>query len=200
MFLAIGSLYYKKGLLVVPIFVQETILSIKYCFQVMIAQVHAGMWRRNGYSLSNQIFFYHNVKCRGEMLDKDVVLLQIGASLIESNEFLIHTLNKYGLIYWASDDFEINSIKSSEEDTMKQTINMVEEFLSLLIVITGERFVPGVGKVTQDECIKNEIIHQLFIHPLTHSEVNKTLPDDVNHETGMERVINEVATYKKQVS
>lgn len=165
--------------------------------QVMIAQVHAGMWRRNGYSLSNQIYFYHNVKCRGEMLDKDIVLLQFGASLIESNEFLIHILNKFGLLNWASADFETNSIKNPEEDGMKPTVNMVEEFLSLLITIIGERYVPGVGKVSADDCIKNEIIHQLFIKPLSHSELNKTLPDDVNHETGMENVIDAVATFKK---
>lgn len=165
--------------------------------QVMIAQVHAGMWRRNGYSLSNQIYFYHNVKCRGEMLDKDIVLLQVGASLIESNEFLIHVLNKFSLLNWSSSDFESYTFKYPEEEGIKQTVNMVEEFLSLLITIIGERYVPGVGNVTVDDCIKHEIIHQLFIKPLSHSELNKTLPDDVNHETGMEKVIGEVATFKK---
>lgn len=43
----------------------------------MIAQVHAGMWRRNGFALLNQLYFYHNVKCRAEMLDRDVVMLQV---------------------------------------------------------------------------------------------------------------------------
>jgi E3 ubiquitin-protein ligase UBR2 len=43
----------------------------------MIAQVHAGMWRRNGFALLNQLFFYHNVKCRAEMLDRDVLMLQV---------------------------------------------------------------------------------------------------------------------------
>ncbi|CAB0016925.1 unnamed protein product [Nesidiocoris tenuis] len=165
--------------------------------QVMIAQVHSGMWRRNGYSLSNQIFFYHNVKCRGEMLDRDIVLLQFGAALIESNEFLIHVLNKFGLINWANTDYETASSKNPEEDCIKQTINMVEEFLSLMITIIGERYVPGVGKVSVDDCVKNEIIHQLLIKPLLHSEVDKALPDDINDESGMEKVINEVANFKK---
>lgn len=44
---------------------------------VLCAQVHAGMWRRNGFSLVNQIYYYHNVKCRREMFDKDIVMLQI---------------------------------------------------------------------------------------------------------------------------
>lgn len=74
-------------------------------------QVHAGMWRRNGYSLLNQLYFYHNVKCRSEMMDRDILLLQLGASLIESNEFLIHVLNKFNLMNWAHADFETNTLK-----------------------------------------------------------------------------------------
>jgi E3 ubiquitin-protein ligase UBR2 len=54
-----------------------------------------------------------------------------------------------------------------------------------------------VGRVTLDNCLKREIIQQLCIKTLSHSELNKTLPDDVHHETGMERVINEVADFKK---
>lgn len=72
---------------------------------VLCAQVHAGMWRRNGFSLINQvsdsetvkvfgfrswavcgsinggvvfqIYYYHNVKCRVEMFDKDIIMLQV---------------------------------------------------------------------------------------------------------------------------
>lgn len=165
--------------------------------QAMISQVHAGMWRRNGYSLIHQLYFYHNVKCRTEMLDKDIVLLQAGAALIESNEFLIHILNKFNLVNWAQQNFETAMLKTWEEDSIRQTINLVEEFLALLITIIGERYVPGVGRVTVDNCLKREIIQQLCIKPLSHSELNKTLPDDVHHETGMERVINEVADFKK---
>ena len=165
--------------------------------QTMISQVHASMWRRNGYSLLNQLYFYHNVKCRTEMLDRDIILLQAGASLIENNEFLIHILNKFNLLNWADPEFEINTLKNPEEDSIRQTINLVEEFLGLLNIIVGERHVPGVGQVTEDDRLRKEIIQQLCIKPLSHSELNKTLPDDVHHETGMERVIDDVADFKK---
>lgn len=109
----------------------------------MVAQVHAGMWRRNGYALLNQLYFYHNVKCRSEMLDRDIVQLQIGASLLESNEFLIHALNKFNLIGWAQLDFEEVCPRNPEEDSMRMVINLVEEFLGLLI--TSESFRPASG-------------------------------------------------------
>lgn len=178
----------------------EQIIDPVLTAQAMISQVHAGMWRRNGYSLLNQLYFYHNVKCRSEMLDRDIVLLQVGASLIESNEFLIHVLNRFNLLNWVQPDFEVNAL-NPEEDSMRQTINLVEEFLGLLITIIGERYVPGVGQVTADDRLKKEIIQQLCIKPLSHSELNKTLPEDVvyNVQSELERVIHEVAEFKKPV-
>lgn len=167
--------------------------------QVMIAQVHAGMWRRNGYALLNTLFFYHNVKCRTEMLDRDITLLQIGASLIESNEFLIHVLNKFNLINWAMTNFEVKCLKSPEEDSMRQTVNLVEELLHLLIVIIGERYMPGVSNVTDEDRVKKEIIQHLCIKPLPHSELIKTIPEDLAHETALDDVIQELADFKKPV-
>lgn len=165
--------------------------------QVMIAQVHAGMWRRNGYALLNQLYFYHNVKCRTEMLDRDIILLQVGASLIESNEFLIHLLNKFNLLNWASPFYETNGPKDTEDDTVRQTITLVEEFLQLAIVIVGERHIPGVSEVTPQDRIKKEIIQHLCIKPLLHSELNKIIPDDLVHETSLDEIIHDLATFKK---
>lgn len=164
------------------------------CTQTMIAQVHAGMWRRNGYSLLNQLYFYGNVKCRTEMLDRDVVVLQIGASLIESNEFLIHVVNKYGLMNWVN-------VSHEEEDAnnVSTVVNMVDELLELLIVVVGERFVVGLGCVTEEDCVRKELVQQLCIKNFSHSELSKALPEvQQAHETDvMERVIEEIATFRK---
>ncbi|KAL1110193.1 hypothetical protein AAG570_008270 [Ranatra chinensis] len=170
--------------------------------QVMIAQVHAGMWNENYISLFHHVRSYSDVKCRGEMLDRDIVLLQYGASLIESNAFLIHVINKFGLFNWANPKFDDETPNNPEEDTMRLTVILVEEFLSLIITIIGERYNPGVGKVTSDDCIKKEIIQQLCIKRLSHSELKHALPDDPSNEHIMERVAADVAVFKtfRQVS
>ncbi|OWK13501.1 UBR2 [Cervus elaphus hippelaphus] len=63
-------------------------------------------------------------------------------------------------------------------------------------LLTGERFSPGVGQVNATDEIKREIIHQLSIKPMAHSELVKSLPEDENKETGMESVIEAVAHFK----
>lgn len=176
----------------------EQIIEPVLCTRTMISQVYAGMWRRNGYSLLNQLYFYRNVKCRSEMLDRDTVILQMGASLIESNEFLIHIMSKFNLLTWTEKDFK-PVLSNTEEDTIRQIVNMIDEFLELLIVIIGERYTPGIGQITEDDRIKKEIIQQLCIKPLSHSELNKALNDEHSggHDNDIEPVIHEIAVFEK---
>lgn len=47
------------------------------------------------------------------MLDRDVMLLQIAATLIDSNEFLVHLLNRFNLMNWARDDYELKYLRVS---------------------------------------------------------------------------------------
>uniref|UniRef100_A0A452U648 E3 ubiquitin-protein ligase n=1 Tax=Ursus maritimus TaxID=29073 RepID=A0A452U648_URSMA len=134
---------------------------------VLCAQVHAGMWRRNGFSLVNQIYYYHNVKCRREMFDKDIVMLQ-------KEYIVLHELKVCCL-----------------------SIVIMLNVCIYIFALTGERFSPGVGQVNATDEIKREIIHQLSIKPMAHSELVKSLPEDENKETGMESVIEAVAHFRK---
>uniref|UniRef100_A0A8C6QT21 E3 ubiquitin-protein ligase n=1 Tax=Nannospalax galili TaxID=1026970 RepID=A0A8C6QT21_NANGA len=166
---------------------------------VLCAQVHAGMWRRNGFSLVNQIYYYHNVKCRREMFDKDIVMLQTGVSMMDPNHFLMIMLSRFELyqIFSTPDYGKRFSSEVTHKDAAQQNNTLIEEMLSLIIMLVGERFNPGVGQVSATDEIKREIIHQLSIKPMAHSELVKSLPEDENKETGMESVIEAVAHFKK---
>ncbi|XP_013889315.1 E3 ubiquitin-protein ligase UBR2 [Austrofundulus limnaeus] len=69
--------------------------------------------------------------------------------------------------------------------------------LHLIIMVVGERYVPGVGQVELFDEVRREIIHQLSIRPMAHSELVKALPENGNKETGLEQVIDSVASFKK---
>ncbi|XP_045150705.1 E3 ubiquitin-protein ligase UBR2 [Echinops telfairi] len=168
------------------------------CF-VLCAQVHAGMWRRNGFSLVNQIYYYHNVKCRREMFDKDVIMLQTGVSMMDPNHFLMIMLSRFELyqIFSTPEYGKRFSSETAHKDVVHQNNTLIEEMLYLIIMLVGERFNLGVGQVSATEEIKREIIHQLSIRPMAHSELVKSLPEDENKETGMESVIDSVAHFRK---
>ncbi|XP_011482545.1 E3 ubiquitin-protein ligase UBR2 isoform X1 [Oryzias latipes] len=163
---------------------------------VLCAQVHAGMWRRNGFSLINQIYYYHNVKCRLEMFDKDTIMLQAGASMMDPNHFLMMVLSRFELFHIFSSADIRKRFREANKDFVQQN-TLIEEMLHLIIMVIGERYVAGVGKVEPLEEVRREIIHQLSIRPMAHSELVKALPENGNKETGLERVIDSVALFKK---
>ncbi|XP_021389203.2 E3 ubiquitin-protein ligase UBR1 isoform X3 [Lonchura striata] len=159
---------------------------------VLVAQVAAEMWRRNGLSLISQVFYYQDVKCREEMYDKDIIMLQIGASLMDPNQFLLLILQRYELV----DAFK-KMKPTKDQDLIKQYNVLIEEMLQILIYVVGERYVPGISNVTKEDVIMREIIHLLCIEPMAHSAITKSLPENENNETGLENVIDKVATFKK---
>ncbi len=52
---------------------------MEYCSRaiVLAVQVTAGMWKRNGYSIVNQIINYQYHHSKEIMYDKDVLMLQV---------------------------------------------------------------------------------------------------------------------------
>uniref|UniRef100_A0AAX7VGP7 E3 ubiquitin-protein ligase n=1 Tax=Astatotilapia calliptera TaxID=8154 RepID=A0AAX7VGP7_ASTCA len=161
------------------------------CF-VLAAQVSAEMWRRNGLSLVSQVYYYQDVKCRDEMYDKDIVMLQVGvtASKMDPNHFLILVLLRFEL-------FDYFNRSCSSKDQLTQWNRLTEEMLYLLIAIIGERYVPGISQLTKEDVTMREVIHLLCIEPMAHSSLVKALPENESHETGLETVITKVATFKK---
>uniref|UniRef100_A0AAY4AT50 E3 ubiquitin-protein ligase n=1 Tax=Denticeps clupeoides TaxID=299321 RepID=A0AAY4AT50_9TELE len=139
---------------------------------VLAAQVSAEMWRRNGLSLVSQVYYYQDVKCRDEMYDKDVMMLQIAASKMDPDLFLILILLRFEL-------FEIFNGSCSSKDKVR------------------ERYVPGISDVTREDVTMREVIHLLCIEPMAHSSLVKGLPENESHETGLETVIPKVATFRK---
>uniref|UniRef100_A0A7N5ZZ28 E3 ubiquitin-protein ligase n=1 Tax=Anabas testudineus TaxID=64144 RepID=A0A7N5ZZ28_ANATE len=164
---------------------------------VLCAQVHAGMWRRNGFSLINQIYYYHNVKCRVEMFDKDIIMLQAGASMMDPNHFLMIVMSRFELFHIFSCADVRKRYREANKDLVQQNNTLIEEMLHLIIMVVGERYIAGVGQVEPFDEIRREIIHQLSVRPMAHSELVKALPENGNKETGLERVIDNVASFKK---
>uniref|UniRef100_A0A9J2QBD1 E3 ubiquitin-protein ligase n=1 Tax=Ascaris lumbricoides TaxID=6252 RepID=A0A9J2QBD1_ASCLU len=153
---------------------------------VLCAQSQAQMWRRNGFSLINQIHNYLSPLCRTEMFDRDVLMMQVGAALSPPDVFLIRLLNRFALHNWAEVGFEEHRSSSptgsTPEELSKSTVTLAEEMLHLLISIigdrlrySGERFMPGVGVCTRKAMLRREVLHILATGPKPFSKVALSL-------------------------
>lgn len=67
------------------------------------------------------------------------------------------------------------------------------------LLSTGERYMPGVGRVSADDFMRREIIHRLCLRPMTHSELIKALPlldNELEDEEGVDGIIESVSIFK----
>ena len=91
------------------------------------------------------------------MEDQDITMLQLAGANMNPNDFLINIINKFNLVPWT----QVNFMKfhkfckfvynfwffqvdfnCNEDDSIRQVNTLAEEFLSTLIYILSERFVP----------------------------------------------------------
>jgi E3 ubiquitin-protein ligase UBR2 len=148
---------------------------------VLVSQTNAGLWKRNGFALLSQVYFYSNIKCRQEMFDRDILCLQMGASMMEPNEFLVNLLSRYGLFaFFTEENFELPSESLPDDLKLEYLIPMSEDFLELLIQVISERYEPFLSQIDSSKRLERECIHQLCVSPMAHSDLVKNVyPDNV---------------------
>ncbi|XP_015779169.1 PREDICTED: LOW QUALITY PROTEIN: E3 ubiquitin-protein ligase UBR2-like [Acropora digitifera] len=142
-----------------------------------------------------QVYNYLNVRGRSIMFDKDVVMLQVVASCLDSDYFIAALLDKFGLVEWSKPDFNDSRY---DQEKLNQKMTIAESFMSMLIAVIGERYSPGIGCVSSNEFMRREIIHKLCLRPMTHSELVKALLSDSDQEDDecIDAIIDSVSTFK----
>ncbi len=119
------------------------------------------------------------------MYDRDIVLLQLCAALMGSSSFILAALHRFNLLHWAREDFDqqqqlllqqqAHGKKGpSEEDTLRQTLCIAEEFLRLIIILSLERFTPGIGQVrwlTLVSCVRKHAERNFYCCRLMRTNV-----------------------------
>lgn len=179
--LAGGASRYNMSLVnllrITPDEIRDPLLLMEPCSRsvVMASQVLAGMWKRNGYGVLNQALHYQLHLSRAIMYDKDIIMLQSMAAILDPGVFLYALLYKYRLEKWlVNPQNSLKDRKERGEDAVRFLISELEEFLFLLIVIFCERYKPGIGEgMTSTDTIRRELIHILFLGPLPHSHIMK---------------------------
>ncbi|CAA2964318.1 E3 ubiquitin- ligase PRT6-like isoform X1 [Olea europaea subsp. europaea] len=162
-------------------FVMEHPLRIR----VFSAEVHAGMWRRNGDAPILSSEWYRSVRWSEQGQELDLFLLQCCAALAPADLYVKRILERFGLSNYLS----LNLNPSSEHES-----TLVAEMLTLLIQIVSERRFCGLTTV---ECLQRELVYKLSIGDATRSQLVKSLPRDLSKIGKLEEILETIAEYSR---
>ncbi|KAJ8570714.1 hypothetical protein K7X08_037686 [Anisodus acutangulus] len=160
-------------------FIMEHALRIR----VFCAQVHAGMWRRNGDAAILSCEWYRSVRWSEQGLALDLFLLQCCAALAPADLYIRRILERFELSNYLSFNLE----RPSEYEPA-----LVQEMLTLIIQIVKERRFCGL---TSSECLQRELVYRLSIGDATHSQLVKSLPPDLSKIDKFQEVLDRIAMY-----
>ncbi|KAK4766943.1 hypothetical protein SAY86_014694 [Trapa natans] len=151
--------------------------------RVFVAEVHAGMWKKNEKAALLLCEWYHSVKWSGQSLELDLFMLQFCAALAPPDLYVRRIVERFEL----SDYLLLNPARSSEYEPV-----LVQEMLTLIIQIIKERRLCGL---TTAESLRRELIYKLAAGDATHSQLVKSLPRDLAKISMLQEVLDTVASF-----
>ncbi|XP_031396412.1 E3 ubiquitin-protein ligase PRT6 [Punica granatum] len=151
--------------------------------RVFVAEVHAGMWKKNGEAALLSCEWYRSVRWSEQGLELDLFMLQCCAALAPPDLYVKRILERFGLSNYLS----LNPARASEYEPV-----LVQEMLTLIIQIVKERRFCGL---TTSESLRRELVYKLAAGDATHSQLVKALPRDLSKFSRLQEVLDTVASY-----
>ncbi len=149
---------------------------------VKLAQIRCNMWVRNGFVIRSQAHHYRDNSMRGIMYDQDLLLIQAGFALIDTDRFLLAILERFRLLPWFN---QIESTGDKPYDAV-QGVFLAEEFLFLITTCLTE--MSSVCAWSIEAQIRREVIHFLALGQGTFSDVTKHIPEKFTDHAAFERI------------
>ncbi|KAK9463005.1 uncharacterized protein V1516DRAFT_620803 [Lipomyces oligophaga] len=159
---------------------------------VVVAQIRANLWVRNGYSLRSFEMHYRDWTLRETCYSRDIFGVQMMISLCNPSRAMLTIIDRWSLIGWLG-----GSVVHGTFDESK-LLTIVEEFLHGMIVLLSERV--HLQGFSEDELnnflIRREIIQDLCCESMAFSELSKRLLGSVSADDKFEQILFELTNYK----
>ncbi|KAH7355583.1 hypothetical protein BKA66DRAFT_575340 [Pyrenochaeta sp. MPI-SDFR-AT-0127] len=183
----------------VPVHQPEEYLLAMFDFPLRVcawlAQMRAGIWVRNGITLRHQMTQYRSVSQRDVSHQRDIFLLQSALVLCNPSAFLASMIDRFALTGWMTGKYDAS--QHGFEDS--QAIDVVEDFVHLLIIILSERtaLIPAEdNNESHLASMRKDIAHVLCFKPLSFSDMTARLSDRIQNLDEFPAVLSEMTRFR----
>lgn len=131
-----------------------------------MAQVRAGLWRRNGRNVESQCILYSSLEYPEWFIDLDIFLLQLSYVLVQHDRFIDSFVRAF-LVQGV-----LERLRKVDEPLVMQEYErcLLHDFISTLIQISAER---SLSKFCEKESYARKLSQLLCTADQTHSQLTK---------------------------
>lgn len=155
---------------------------------VLVAQIRAGLWVRNGFGMRAQQLHYKEYSLRENTYDQDIYFLQTSLVILDPSLVLMAILNRFQLQSWLAGNDQHPVYEPA------QAFAMIEEMLYTIIVLLSDP--TNIAGKSNRECLKREIVHHLCLGPCAYSDLMRRVSEKFSDDPTLDKVLAEVATFK----
>lgn len=159
-----------------------------------LAQVKATLWVRNGVTVRHQALEYRGVRQRELTYQRDIFMMQVAFSICDPSTMLVSTLDRFGLLGWATDT-AYEAILTTDESQM---VDVAEAFVHLLTVILCDRHLLSTTMNSSEleiALVQRELASVLCFKPLSHSALSGLVTERVRESDIFEDQLEQIAHY-----
>ncbi|ORX92623.1 hypothetical protein BCR34DRAFT_580966, partial [Clohesyomyces aquaticus] len=160
-----------------------------------LSQMRAGIWVRNGLTLArHQMSQYRSVSQRDVSYQRDILLLQTALVVCNPSVFLATMVDRFGLLGWMAGRYDN---QHGFEDS--QAVEMVEDFVHLLIILLSDRnqLIPAENDIDPHiAAMRNDIAHALCFKPLSYSDLTSRLSDRVRDMDEFPEILADMTKFR----
>lgn len=138
---------------------------------VQAAQVHAGLWVRNGRPVFHHTLNYSEPTLCTRLRDLDLTLLQLAVVVLDAETVLSRIIKLFDVGNWF-----FHPTKEMP-NTKDQQIVLADECLTLICQLSTELVSPPASTRRDDDVLRREIIHRLAVGPCAHSDITKIVQE-----------------------
>ncbi|SCZ89359.1 BZ3500_MvSof-1268-A1-R1_Chr1-1g01130 [Microbotryum saponariae] len=162
---------------------------------VLVAQIRAGLWVRNGFGIRAQQLHYKEYSLHENTYDQDVYFLQTSLVIANPSHVFVALLARFDVHEWLGQT-DLSQVAHPIYEP-SQAMMMVEELLYLLIVLVSDP--THVAGLSSEQVLRRELIHNLSLGPTTFSDLMRRTSERFTDDSALERVLGEVSTFKQPV-
>lgn len=177
-----------RGQCLAPVLVGPQSDMLLAAVMALQSQIKAGLWVRNGFGLRAQLFHYRDGSLRENVFDQDIFAMQVFLCATSPSDVIAALLDRFGLREWFSDE-------PTRPFELSPTVTLLEELLWQITIFLSEP--SSVVGWSDEKALRREVIHTLSIAPLPYTEVEKRVPERLNSEAALNRILAEVSTFKQ---
>ncbi|GAA5959792.1 hypothetical protein JCM3765_000105 [Sporobolomyces pararoseus] len=156
---------------------------------VLVAQIRAGLWVRNGFGVRAQQLHYKEYSLRENTYDQDLFFLQNSLVILDPSQVLASIIDRFDLKSWLIEGKDEHAIYESI-----QAMSMTEELLSLLISLLSDP--TYTVPLSDHEALERELLHYLALGPCVYSDLLRRISERFGDDPSMDSILARISYFK----